>query len=196
MSVASWYFARHKSHVGSLTVVSSVGKTFTFHIGTAAFGGLIVAIVETAIFSTNFCTSARNAFYLIARNIARVAAVSILGEFVLNVMTLFVCVVTTLGVYVAMDSNIRSQLNSLVGPTIMTAVLAYYTGKMVTAVYGMAITTILQCFVADEELFPPSQQFAENDLRGWVDKHGAPMEVDSGPRQQSSRTGANQYAFS
>ncbi|CAM9698239.1 unnamed protein product [Ectocarpus sp. 4 AP-2014] len=136
MSVASWYFARHKNHVGSLTVVSSVGKTFTFHIGTAAFGGLIVAIVEmirailtyiqkkaeksgnkvvqyiacccvccfwclenclrfinknayvqTAIFSTNFCTSARNAFYLIARNIARVAAVSILGEFVLNVMT-------------------------------------------------------------------------------------------------------------
>lgn len=109
---------------------------------------------------------------------------------------LFVCVVTTLGVYLAMDSNIRSQLNSLVGPTIMTAVLAYYTGKMVTGVYGMAITTILQCFVADEELFPPSQQFAENDLRGWVDKHGAPMEVDSGPRQSSSRTGANEYAFS
>ncbi|CAN0167881.1 unnamed protein product [Hapterophycus canaliculatus] len=48
MSVASWYFARNKNHVGSLTVVSSVGKTFFYHIGTAAFGGLIVAIVEVS----------------------------------------------------------------------------------------------------------------------------------------------------
>lgn len=242
MSVSSWYFARNKSEVGSLTVVASVGKTFVFHIGTAAFGALIVAIVEmiravltyiqkkakesgnsvlqylacccaccfwclehciryinknayvqTAIFSTNFCTSARNAFYLIARNIARVAAVSILGEFVLNIMTFFVVAVTISGAYYGMDANIRSDLNSIAGPTIMTAVLAFYTGKMITGVYGMAITTILQCFVADEELFPPSQQFADNDLRSWVDKHGAPMEASTHPQ---SRAGANQYAFS
>ena len=31
------------------------------------------------------------------------------------------------------------------------------TDKMITSVYGMAITTILQCFVAEEELFPPSR---------------------------------------
>lgn len=105
----------------------------------------------------------------------------------------FVVAVTVAGAYFGMDANIRSELNSIVGPTIMTAVLAYYTGKMITGVYGMAITTILQCFVADEELFPPSQQFADNDLKSWVDKHGAPMEVDSRPQ---SRNGANQYAFS
>lgn len=49
MSVASWYFARNKANVGSLTVVASVGKTFVFHIGTAAFGALIVAIVEVSL---------------------------------------------------------------------------------------------------------------------------------------------------
>lgn len=48
MSVSSWYFAKSKSAVGSLTVVASVGKTFVYHIGTAAFGGLIVAIVEVS----------------------------------------------------------------------------------------------------------------------------------------------------
>lgn len=42
---------------------------------------------QTAIFSTNFCTSAKNAFYLIARNIARVAAVTLIGEFILTIMT-------------------------------------------------------------------------------------------------------------
>ncbi|CAN0461319.1 unnamed protein product, partial [Ascophyllum nodosum] len=179
MSVSAWYFARSKVSVGSLIVFASATKTFCFHVGTASFGGLIIAI--TAIFSTNFCTSARNAFSLIARNLVRVAAVTVLGDFVLRVMTLFVTIVTTMGVYYAMEANIKKDLNSLVGPTIMAAVLAYFTGKMITAVYGMAITTILHCFVADEELFPPSQQFAENDLKGWVDRHGAPIEANANP---------------
>ncbi|CAN0425581.1 unnamed protein product, partial [Scytosiphon promiscuus] len=106
---------------------------------------------QTAIFSTNFCTSARKGFFLIARNIVRVAAVSILGGFVLTIMT------------------VRTRGALFV--TAMTTVCAYYTGKMITSVYEMAITTILQCFVADER-FPPSQQFAENDLKSWVDRHG------------------------
>ncbi|CAM9966712.1 unnamed protein product [Ascophyllum nodosum] len=249
MSVSAWYFARSKVSVGSLIVFASATKTFCFHVGTASFGGLIIAIVEfvrailsyinkkaklsgnkiaeyisccciccmwclenclrfinknayvqTAIFSTNFCTSARNAFSLIARNLVRVAAVTVLGDFVLRVMTLFVTIVTTMGVYYAMEANIKKDLNSLVGPTIMAAVLAYFTGKMITAVYGMAITTILHCFVADEELFPPSQQFAENDLKGWVDRHGAPIEANANPgterRSAERRSSAQNYSFS
>lgn len=43
--------------------------------------------MQTAIFSTPFCTAAANAFYLIARNLARVAAVTVLGDFILTVMT-------------------------------------------------------------------------------------------------------------
>lgn len=75
----------------------------------------------------------------------------------------------------------------------MTGVLAYYTGKMVTSVYGMAVTTILQCFVADEELFPASQQFAEHDLRQWVDRHGATPETYTGP--SSRKSAAQEYAL-
>lgn len=93
-----------------------------------------------------------------------------------------------------MDSNIRSDLNSIAYPTILTAVLAYYTGKMITSVYGMAITTILQCFVADEELFPSSQQFAENDLKSWVDRHGTNVKAHSTP--PAARPSAQSYAVS
>ena len=32
-------------------------------------------------------------------------------------------------------------------------------------VMGMGISTILFCFIADEEMFPPEQRFAENGLR-------------------------------
>lgn len=102
--------------------------------------------------------------------------------------------VTAMLVYFAMDNNIRSDLHSVVGPTIMTAILAYFTGKMITSVYGMAVTTILQCFVADEELFPQSERFAQNDLRSWMDRHGAPVEVHSNPGKP--RTSAQEHSFS
>ncbi len=93
-----------------------------------------------------------------------------------------------------MDRNIRSQLHSIVGPTVMTAILAFYTGKMITGIYGMAITTILQCFVADEEAC--GGQFAENDLKNWIDKHGAPTTANSSPaRPARGGAGANQYAY-
>lgn len=79
-----------------------------------------------------------------------------------------------------MDAYILDDLNSIVGPMIMTAVVAYFTGKMITTVFGMAITTLLQCFVADEEMFP-SDPFAKGDLRQWIDRHGAATIEDEGP---------------
>jgi hypothetical protein len=37
----------------------------------------------------------------------------------------------------------------------------------------MAISTILQCFVADEEMFDGEQNYAENSLKTWMQKHGS-----------------------
>lgn len=39
--------------------------------------------MQTAIYGTPFCTSCKKAFYLIARNIGRIAAVSLVSEFVI-----------------------------------------------------------------------------------------------------------------
>jgi len=41
------------------------------------------AYIQTAIFGTNFCTSAKNAFFLILRNIARIGACTLVSEFVI-----------------------------------------------------------------------------------------------------------------
>jgi hypothetical protein len=32
-------------------------------------------------------------------------------------------------------------------------------------IFGMGITTIMHCFIADEEMFPPEQRFADGALR-------------------------------
>lgn len=113
--------------------MSQAGRaTFRYHLGTAAFGSLIIAIIktiraviaymqrkakqsgnklaqyvlcmiqccmwclekcmkflnknayiQTAIYGYSFCKAARKAFFLILRNILRVAAVNMVAEFVL-----------------------------------------------------------------------------------------------------------------
>ncbi|CAN0386427.1 unnamed protein product, partial [Hapterophycus canaliculatus] len=132
MAVASWYFCRDKSTIGSGTVLSSIRTSLFYHSGTAAFGSLIIAIIktiraivayiqkktkdthnkilqavlccvqcclwclekcmkflnknayiQTAIFGYSFCTAAKKAFFLIARNIMRVMAVGVVSEVVL-----------------------------------------------------------------------------------------------------------------
>lgn len=47
MSVASWYFCRDKSTIGSGTVSGAISTSLFYHSGTAAFGSLIIAIIKT-----------------------------------------------------------------------------------------------------------------------------------------------------
>jgi hypothetical protein len=37
-------------------------------------------------------------------------------------------------------------------------------------IFGMAIETILQCYIADEEMFPSEQRYAEGSLQGTMVK--------------------------
>lgn len=54
--------------------------------------------MQTAIYGTPFCTSCKKAFYLIARNIGRIAAVSLVSEFVIIIGKVRSCKFTVLPV--------------------------------------------------------------------------------------------------
>jgi len=47
---------------------------------------------------------------------------------------------------------------------ILTFLLAYFVALMFIEVFGMAIETILLCYIADEEMFEPAKRFADGDL--------------------------------
>jgi choline transporter-like protein 2/4/5 len=48
LSVSRWYFCKTKaSSISSHTVVQSLGTTFRYHLGTAAFGSFVIAVVST-----------------------------------------------------------------------------------------------------------------------------------------------------
>jgi len=217
---AKWYFTRDKSTVGSGQVWESVCDVCWYHMGTAAFGALILAIIKlirtiiayfqkkakeadskiatavlcccqccfyclekcvkflnknayihTAIFATNFCTSAREAFFLILRNAARIGAIGYVSGAVIFVGKAFIASLTGGLAYFAIDTQIGMELNSIVGPIVLIILLAYSVSAMFMSVFDLGIATILQCFIADEEMFDGDQMYAEGSLRAYIDKY-------------------------
>jgi Plasma-membrane choline transporter len=68
--------------------------------------------------------------------------------------------------------QIDDKLYSLVAPTIFVGVLAYLVAGVFAELFSMTTLTILQCFIADEEMFSPAERYAQNDLKEWLDAHG------------------------
>ena len=185
LSVAHYYFARNKMTIGSWTVLQSVVQVCYFHLGTCAYGSLIIAIIQfiraviarlqreakktgskiaqcllcccqccfwclekcmkflnknayiqTAIFSTPFCKSARRAFFLIVRNAARIAALSYVSAAVLIVGKLFISAVTTLIGYYVMTEYVN-DLNSVGGPIAVIFLISYWLSDMFMDVFDM-----------------------------------------------------------
>eukprot|EP00521_Asterionellopsis_glacialis_P008273 CAMPEP_0195282694 /NCGR_PEP_ID=MMETSP0707-20130614/1480_1 /TAXON_ID=33640 /ORGANISM="Asterionellopsis glacialis, Strain CCMP134" /LENGTH=664 /DNA_ID=CAMNT_0040341715 /DNA_START=376 /DNA_END=2370 /DNA_ORIENTATION=- len=220
MSVAKWYFTWDKKTLGCGIVASCVRDTFRYHLGTCAYGSLIIAIVQyiraviakiqkkikeldssiadaimcccqcifwcfenciqfinknayiqTAIFGTSFCKSAREAFTLILRNAFRVGTISYVSGAILLVGKFFISSIVTAIGYIAMSETIADELYNLAGPTVIIFLISYFVSDMFMDVFDMAITTILQCFVADEEMFQGDQCYAEGALQQWIDKN-------------------------
>lgn len=220
MAIAKWYFTRDKRETGNATVISAFCDTGTYHIGTLAFGSLVLAVVQlirailakiqqkvkqaqssiadcllcccqcclwcfeqcikflnknayiqTAIFGTPFCTSAREAFFLILRNFARIGAVSYVSGAVLIIGKLFISAITTTLSYIMMSQMLQDELFNLWGPTVLVFLISYFVSDMFLDVFEMGISTILQCFIADEEMFDGDECFAEGDLQDWIDKY-------------------------
>jgi Plasma-membrane choline transporter len=207
--------------IGSWTVLGSIIDVCWYHAGTAAFGSLLVAIVQliraiiakaqkeaeksgsklakcvlcccqccfwclenfikfinknayiqTAIWSTSFCTSCRKSFALIFRNAARIAAITYVSSAVLIVGKLFISSVVTVLAYYALLENIGDQLYSVGGPIVIIFLISYFVSDMFMDVLDMGIATVLHCFIADEEMFDGDNRYHEEDLKNYVDKHG------------------------
>ena len=129
------------------------------------------AYIQTAIFGTPFCESARSAFALIWRNGKRVGSITYVSEVVLFLGKFFISCVTTGIAYMVMSEYIDNDVHSLIGPVIIIFFMSYVVGDMFLDVFEMSTATILQCFIADEEMFDGANNYAEGDLREWLDEY-------------------------
>ncbi|CAN0423665.1 unnamed protein product [Ascophyllum nodosum] len=245
LTVVKYYFTRDVQTVGTGTFCKSLQEGLTYHVGTAAFGSLIIAVikmirtvltyiqkrletshnrvarailccmqcffwclekcvkfinknayVQVAIFSTSFCQSAKNAFWLIARNLGRVGAVTVVTDFVSFIMKLVISLGSAGATYVFLLNFMEDELYSPVGPVLFVGVMAFFVADSFVGLLGMAsissppptTLTILQCFIADEEMFSPGERYARTDLKEWLHKHGGRNDR-GGPG--ASRSGPN-----
>lgn len=217
LSISAWFFTRDKKTEGNSTVFWAFRVTFFNHLGTAAYGSLIIAIIktirailaylqrkakksgnrlaqfllsclqccmwclekfmrflnknayiQTAIYGYSFCKACRAAFFLIARNILRVFAVSMVGDFVLLLGKICVPLLTTFLCYLALVYSMGNQISGIIGPILICFILSYFVANLFVEVFGMAISTILVCYCADEEMFNPEERFADGALRGAI----------------------------
>jgi hypothetical protein len=129
------------------------------------------AYIVTAVYGYSFCKAARKAFFVILRNILRVSAVSLVSTILLWIGKLFIPVVTTFLCYLALAyAYSSSDITGIVAPLVFTFFLSYWVACMFLEIYGMGIQTILICFVADEEMFPIADRFAEGELMSTIQK--------------------------
>ena len=96
---------------------------------------------------------ASNVLQLIFRNIARIAAVTGVTGFLSFIGKITVILGTGGSFYYTMNREWPHLVNSLVVPTVLVMFIATGVAIMFFEVFGMGTTVLLQCYIADEEMF-------------------------------------------
>ncbi|PAA71580.1 hypothetical protein BOX15_Mlig025792g1 [Macrostomum lignano] len=209
---ASYYFAFNKpKDIPTFPLLASFWRCIRYHMGSIAFGSLIIAIVQAiriileyidaklsgsqnpigkffikclkccfwclekfvkfisknayimvAIYGRNFCLSAKDAFFLILRNIVRVAVVDKITEFVLFISKMVIIGLIGSLAFFFFDGTL-GQKSEVIGkvtpkgmdyyfvPVILIIVFSYFCTSLFFAVYSMGVDTIFLCFLEDLE---------------------------------------------
>lgn len=115
------------------------------------------AYIMTAIKSTNFCTSAKDAFSLLMRNIVRVVVLNKVVDFLLFIGQLVIVAgIGTLSYFVFSGGIAELQgeiptLNYYFTPIVIIVIGSYFIASSFFGVYAMAVDTLFLCFLEDLE---------------------------------------------
>lgn len=206
---ASYYWSFDKpKDIPSFPLFKAFYRCFRYHLGSLAFGSLIIAIVQMirlfleyvdqklkevdnpvakfimkclkccfwclekflrflnknayimiAVHGKNFCVSAKDAFMLILRNVARTVVIDKATDFVLLMSRLvIVCAIGVASYFVftkklpvATLNDTISGLNFYIVPIVVIIIGAYIITDCFFSVYEMAVDTLFLCFLEDLE---------------------------------------------
>jgi len=204
-TVVQWYFSGSSDTRGSASIAKSFCWAFFYHIGSLAFGSLLLAIisfirfifeymrkkvmkvqkhnvlarcilacfscclkcigecilfinknayVQIIIRSTSFCCAAKEAFRLLIRNATRFALVNVFSTIFIFFGKCAIGVGSAFFSWLVLSS--RSEIvDNIYAPSIfiiLCFIIGYSIGVFFLTIYDLACTTILQCFLIDEEI--------------------------------------------
>lgn len=210
-AVGVWFFTPNREKGRTFVIRDSLKHAFRYHLGTLAFGALIIATVkliryicfyfeqqakaqknrvmvlvlrvlqcclwcfekclkflnknayiQTALLGTPFCTSAKNAFYLIARNIVRFGVVTFLSNIVHFIGYFAITASSSVAGYFILQA--MHPNTSPVIPVVVYVFMSYLVAGLYMNVFGMAVDTSLQCVIAAEEMDCSTEDFVPGPL--------------------------------
>jgi len=129
------------------------------------------AYILVAIYGYSFCKAARRGFFLLLRNVLRVAAVNMVSSFLIFIGKIFVPTATVFLCYLGMAYGTNnSHVSGIIAPLVFTFLISYFVTAMFNEIFAMGIETILFCFIADEEMFKPEDRFADQELMSTIQR--------------------------
>ncbi|XP_069486940.1 choline transporter-like protein 1 isoform X2 [Ambystoma mexicanum] len=143
------------------------------------------AYTATAINSTNFCTSAKDAFIILVENVLRVATINTIGDFVLFLgKILIVCSTGLAGV---MLLNYQRDYTVWVLPLIIVCLFAFLVAHCFLSIYEMVVDVLFLCFAIDTKYNDGSpgkefymdkilMEYVENSRKTMKDSRGSGAE--------------------
>ncbi|XP_031569515.1 choline transporter-like protein 4 [Actinia tenebrosa] len=107
------------------------------------------AYIEIAVYGKNFCVSAKNAFFLLMRNILRVVVLDKVTDFILFIGQLSITFGIGVGSFYWFER--QKNLNYYLAPVFIIVIGSYVVSAAFFSVYSMAIDTVFLCFLEDLE---------------------------------------------
>eukprot|EP00164_Ancoracysta_twista_P000960 GFYU01001257.1.p2 GENE.GFYU01001257.1~~GFYU01001257.1.p2 ORF type:complete len:682 (+),score=229.41 GFYU01001257.1:660-2705(+) len=149
------------------------------------------AYILIAVYGKGFCSSAKQAFFLILNNAARMAAVNLIGDFLLFLGKVIVACFAGLVAYLLLGTIPKEELSSVLLPTLVTLILAYGIGAGFMSVYELAIDTVLLCFCKDCEINGSNPQYCSKALKDILGGVQEPKRSSLSQRGSISKPGSS-----
>ncbi|XP_076876526.1 choline transporter-like protein 1 isoform X2 [Brachyhypopomus gauderio] len=128
------------------------------------------AYVATAINSTSFCTSARDAFIILAENALRVATINSVGDFVLFLGKVLIVSCTAFAGVLAL--NYQREYTVWVLPLIIVCLFAFLVAHCFLSIFEMVVDVLFLCFAIDTKYndgSPGSEYYMDKALMEFVE---------------------------
>lgn len=148
------------------------------------------AFIWNAIYGDAFCPSAFSSFGLIWRNLARVAAINLVSQYLLVIGKVVVTLFCGgfVGLIITNAEPYKTDVSSAVFPVLITMFLAYLVASLFMVVYDTTIDTIFLCFLVDEEVNKEKGQMrARPSLVKLIDDH-AVASKDAADKEKAGTT--------
>ncbi|KAM9280681.1 choline transporter-like protein 3 [Cariama cristata] len=143
------------------------------------------AYTTTAINGTNFCTSAKDAVSILAKNSAKLASITRFGDFILFLGKVFVVCFTVFGGLMAF--NYHRELQAWVVPLLLVGFFAYLISHSFLSVFEVTADAMFLCFAIDMETNDGSAEkpyFMDQELLIFVSQSN---KLTEGQNQRSMR---------